>query len=73
MGVSQDLCDLFFTPLYFSSFESYLISEWSMTKMYSKGGIMKVRHVMELPPTRFRILPKLGTVSVIQVCVVFVT
>ena len=43
-----------------------------MTKMYSKGGIMKVRHVMELPPTRFRILPKLGTVSVMQVCVVFV-
>ena len=43
-----------------------------MTKMYSKGGIMKVRHVMELPPTRFRILPKLGTVSVMQIFVVFV-
>ena len=44
----------------------YLISEWSITKMYSKGGIMKVRHVIVLPPTRFRMLPKLGTLSAIK-------
>ena len=34
--------------------------------MYSKGGIIKVRHVIVLPPTRFRILPKLGTLSAIK-------
>ena len=34
--------------------------------MYSKGGIMKVRHVIVLPPTRFRMLPKLGTLSAIK-------
>ena len=38
-----------------------LSSEWSMTKMYKRGGMMKVRHVIVLPPTKSRMLPKLGT------------
>ena len=32
-----------------------------MAKMYNKGGMMKVKHVIVLPPTRSKMLPKLGT------------